>query len=146
MRKSLVDIKDLLEQIQINHANLNEFFFGSYVEATSRDAATYPLMVATVQPSTLTYKKTNINIAITIVDKYKESDYYMRDDVMSDLLLITSDVRALMRKEMYDDFEISETISVDPFVNYGQDLTCGWIMNVTFEVDDVMNYCAVPNL
>lgn len=145
MKKSLADIKELLKEIANNHANINSYFFGSYVEAVSRDALTYPAMIPTVQPSTLSFKKANINMDVYFVDKYKESDYEMRDDVLSDLLLIATDVRALMRKEIYDDFEINQNITLNPFVNYGGDLTCGWVMSIDFEIDDLMNYCAVPN-
>lgn len=145
MKKSLIDIKEMLKEIQEQHLNLNDYHFGSYVEATSRDAVLYPLLVATVQPSSLSFKKENITITLSFVDKYKEDDYEMRDEVLSDLLQISSDVRALMRKEKYDDFEIIDTMPQRPFVNYGQDLTCGWMVDITFEIDDLMSYCAVPN-
>lgn len=145
MKKSLIDIKELLNDIVNDHANINEFHFGSFVEATSGDAVTYPLLVATVQPSTLTYKKSNISVTLSFADKYVQSNYEMRDEVLSDLFEVAGDVRALMRKEIYDAFEISDTLPLRPFVNYDGDYTCGWMMDIKFEIDDLMNYCAVPN-
>lgn len=145
MKKSLDDIRLMLKEIANEHANIETYHFGDFLEAISKDAVLYPLMVVTPITSSLSYKKTNISTTIILVDKYIEDSFEMRNGVLSDMLEVCSDVRALMRKSKYDDFEIDENITVEPRVNKGGDIVAGWIMTVNFNIDDEMNYCAVPN-
>ena len=145
MIKSLDDIRIMLNEIADDHANVNDFHFGDFLEAISRDSVDYPLMVTTPVPSNLTPKKFNLTIDIVLADKYIVDNIDMRNGVLNDMMLLASDIRATFRQEVYDDFEIAETIPITPFVNKGGDLTAGVIMNVTFEIDDLMNYCIVPN-
>ena len=145
MKKSLDDINRMLKEIANEHANIETYHFGDFVEAISMDAVLYPLMVVTPITSNFSHKKTNVSTTIILVDKYIESNYEMRNSVLSDMLEVCSDVRALMRKSEYDDFEINENITVEPRVNKGGDIVAGWIMTVDFNIDDEMNYCTVPN-
>lgn len=145
MKKSLDDIRLMLKEIANEHANIETYHFGDFLEAISMDAVLYPLMVVTPITSNLTYKKTNVSTNIMLLDKYIESNYEMRNSVLSDMLEVCSDIRALMRKSKYDDFEIDENITVEPRVNKGGDIVAGWIMTVNFNIDDEMNYCTVPN-
>ena len=59
-----------LEIIATQHRQINEFFQGDFLDAVSRDAAQYPLMVVTLQPGSMTEQAVNINMIISIADKY----------------------------------------------------------------------------
>jgi hypothetical protein len=68
--------------------------------------------------------------------------------IHSDLMQIATDLRAYLRnvqdEAWLDHIEVGDTINVQPFINRGQDVTAGWVFTITFEIDDVMNYCAIP--
>lgn len=134
----------MLNEIADQHDKINAFHFGDFLEAISSDAVTYPLMVATPTPANMSFKKYNVSLDIVLADKYIEDNIEMRNGVLSDMMLISSDIRALFRQPEYDDFDIAESITVNPFVNKGGDITCGVIMTVQLRVDDLMDFCIVP--
>ena len=57
-----------LETIATQHRQINEFFQGDFIDAVSRDAALYPLMVVTLQPGSMTAQAVNVNVIISICD------------------------------------------------------------------------------
>ncbi len=73
MEKTLNQIMLELQEIATQHRQINEFFQGDFLDAISRDAAQYPLMVATLQPSGMGAGYVNVNFVITICDKYNHS-------------------------------------------------------------------------
>jgi len=50
MEKTLNALMKEFEIIANNHLQINDFFQGDYLDAVSRDAVDYPLMVVTLQP------------------------------------------------------------------------------------------------
>jgi hypothetical protein len=147
-----ITINRLAEEIKRfadEHLQLSSFYFGDFVDAVNdKEAVVYPLLVATPQPSTLTFKKANVVISFVVCDKYNEGDVFGIQQVHSDLMQIATDLRAYLRnvqdEAWLDHIEVGDTINVQPFINRGQDVTAGWVFTITFEIDDVMNYCAIP--
>jgi hypothetical protein len=147
-----VTINRLAEEIKRfadEHMQLSTFYFGDFVDAVNdKESVVYPLLVATPQPSTLTFKKANVVISFVVADKYNEGDVFGVQQVHSDLMQVATDLRAYLRnvqdEEWLDHIEIGDTINLQPFINRGQDVTAGWVFTMTFEIDDVMNYCAIP--
>jgi hypothetical protein len=147
-----ITINRLAEEIKRfadEHLQLSSFYFGDFVDAVNdKDAVVYPLLVATPQPSTLTFKKANVVISFVVCDKYNEGDVFGVQQIHSDLMQIATDLRAYLRnvqdEAWLDHIEVGDTINVQPFINRGQDVTAGWVFTITFEIDDVMNYCAIP--
>lgn len=147
-----ITINRLAEEIKRfanEHLQLSTFYFGDFVDAVNdKEAVVYPLLVATPQPSTLTFKKANVVISFVVADKYNEGDVFGVQQVHSDLMQIATDLRAYLRnvqdEEWLDHIEVGDTVNLQPFINRGQDVTAGWVFTITFEIDDVMNYCAIP--
>jgi len=147
-----ITINRLAEEIKRfadEHLQLSSFYFGDFVDAVNdKDVVVYPLLVATPQPSTLTFKKANVVISFVVCDKYNEGDVFGIQQVHSDLMQIATDLRAYLRnvqdEAWLDHIEVGDTINLQPFINRGQDVTAGWVFTITFEIDDVMNYCAIP--
>ena len=145
MDKTINQIKKELNEIATQHRQLNDFFFGDFIDAISQDVINYPLMVATIQPGSMTEKSIFVNLQIIICDKYNESDYSQIDEIHSDCLSVCNDIRITMKQNRFEDYlSIDGSVSTDPFINRGQDMTAGWTMNLSLEVFDSLDWCAIP--
>jgi hypothetical protein len=148
MKVTINRIAKELQNFADSHAVLSTYFFGDYVDAINTDAVVYPLLVVTPQPSNLTFKKVNLTLSCVVADKYNEGDIFGIQQLKSDLLQVVTDLRAYMRNvqdaDWIDYIELSDTISLTPFINRGNDVTAGWVFTFTMQIDDSMNYCAIP--
>lgn len=143
-----ITLNQLIREFKIlsdAHGSINSFFFGSFYDAITRDAVQYPLLVATLQPSSMSAKKTSVTIAFTLADKYTLSDFEQMNEVHSDLMQIVSDIRAVMRSPRWVEYiDVNETITYAPFQHKGADVTAGHIATLVFEVDDYEDFCSAP--
>jgi len=134
-----------LQEIATAHRQIREYFQGDYLDAVSRDAAQYPLMVATLQPGSLGDGFVQVNIIITIADKYNLQEYRQINEIHSDCLSICNDIKITMQQYRWTEFsDINFTLSTDPFIQRSQDMTAGWSMNVSLNVFDDGNWCDLP--
>lgn len=134
-----------LQEIATAHRQIREYFQGDYLDAVSRDAAQYPLMVATLQPGSLGDGFVQVNIIITIADKYNLQEYRQINEIHSDCLSICNDIKITMQQYRWTEFsDINFTMSTDPFIQRSQDMTAGWSMNVSLNVFDDGNWCDLP--
>ena len=145
MDKTLNQLKKELFEIAREHRQINEFFFGDFIDSISRDAVQYPLMVATIQPGSMGDQFVSMNFQLIICDKYNESNYSQIDEIHSDCLQICNDIRITLNQYRFEDFlDVEGDISTDPFINRGHDLTAGWTMNVNVKVYDNDDFCSIP--
>lgn len=134
-----------LQEIATAHRQIREYFQGDFFDAVSRDAAQYPLMVATLQPGSLGDGFVQVNIIITIADKYNLQEYRQINEIHSDCLSICNDIKITMQQYRWTEFaDINFTLSADPFIQRSQDMTAGWSMNVSLNVFDDGNWCDLP--
>lgn len=134
-----------LQEIATAHRQIKEYFQGDFFDAVSRDAAQYPLMVATLQPGSLGDGFVQVNIIITIADKYNLQEYRQINEIHSDCLSICNDIKITMQQYRWTEFaDINFTLSTDPFIQRSQDMTAGWSMNVSLNVFDDGNWCDLP--
>lgn len=135
----------MLEEIANQHRQINEFFQGDFLDAISRDAAKYKLMVASLQPGGMGAGYVRVNIVITICDKYNHSEYRQVNEVHSDCLLICNDIKTTLNQYVWTEFaDVTTEIATDPFINRGQDMVAGWTMLIGLNVFDDENWCAIP--
>jgi hypothetical protein len=145
MDKTLNQIKSELNEIATEHLQINEFFFGDFIDAISRDAVDYTLMVATIQPGTMGENFIDVNLNIVICDKYNEGSYRQIDEVHSDCLQICRDIYITFKQNRLDQYmDIEGDVSTTPFINRGADVTAGWSMDLSLRVYDDANWCAIP--
>jgi hypothetical protein len=145
MDRTLNQVMRELQEIATAHRQIREYFQGDYLDAVSRDAAQYPLMVATLQPGNLGDGFVGMNIIITIADKYNLQEYRQINEIHSDCLSICNDIKVTMQQYRWTEFsDLNFTISTDPFIQRSQDMTAGWSMNVSINVFDDGNWCDLP--
>lgn len=145
MDRTLNQVMRELQEIATAHRQIREYFQGDFFDAVSRDAAQYPLMVATLQPGSLGDGFVQVNIIITIADKYNLQEYRQINEIHSDCLSICNDIKITMQQYRWTEFaDINFTLSADPFIQRSQDMTAGWSMNVSLNVFDDGNWCDLP--
>lgn len=145
MEKSLNQFMKELEIIANEHRQINEFFQGDFIDAVSRDAATYPLMVVTLQPGSIGDNFVQVNAIISIADKYNIQEYRQINEIHSDCLQICKDIHVTFKQWRFQDFlDVNGTITTQPFINRGPDVTAGWTMLVSVNLYDNENWCAIP--
>lgn len=145
MDRTLNQVMRELSEIATAHRQIREYFQGDYLDAVSRDAAQYPLMVATLQPGNLGDGYVGMNIIITIADKYNLQEYRQINEIHSDCLSICNDIKVTMQQYRWTEFsDLNFSISTDPFIQRSQDMTAGWSMNVSINIFDDGNWCDLP--
>jgi len=145
MEKTLNQLMKELEIIATEHRQINEFFQGDFLDAISRDAAQYPLMVVTLQPGSMTDQAVNVNMIITICDKYNLQEYRQVNEIHSDCLSICNDIRITFKQWRFEEFmDINGDITTQPFINRGPDVTAGWTINVSASIYDYNDWCSIP--
>ena len=145
MEKTLNQLMLRLSEVAAEHRQINEFFQGDFLDAISRDAVDYTLMVVTLQPGSMNADVVRVSAVITICDKYNLSNYRQINEVHSDCLSICNDLNITFRQYGWSEFcDIVSDISMDPFINEGQDMVAGWTMNVTFDIYNDGDWCAIP--
>jgi hypothetical protein len=145
MDKTLNQLMREFSEIATAHRQIKTYFQGDFFDAISRDAVEYPMMVATLQPGSLGDGFVQVNVIITICDKYNIQEYRQINEVHSDCLSICNDIKITMQQYRWTEFsDINFTIATDPFIQRSQDVTAGWSMNVSLNVFDDSNWCDLP--
>jgi hypothetical protein len=145
MEKTLNQLMRELEIIATEHRQINEFFQGDFLDAVTRDAVEYPLMVVTLQPGSMSSRSVNVSMIITICDKYDLQEYRQINEIHSDCLSICNDLRITFQQDRWTEFmDVNGDIQTQPFINRGPDVTAGWTMVVNASIFDDGNWCAIP--
>ena len=145
MEKTLNQLMSELQTIATEHRQINEFFQGDFLDAVSRDAALYPLMIVTLQPSSMTARSVNLSLVIKLCDKYDIQEYRQINEIHSDCLQILNDIRITFQQERWTNFmDVNGDIQTQPFINRGPDVTAGWTMTANVNIFDDGNWCGIP--
>ena len=145
METTLNQLMKELSTIAQEHRQINEFFQGDYLDAVSRDAVQYPLMVVTLQPGQIGDNYVQVNCIISIADKYNIQEYRQINEIHSDCLQICQDIHVTFKQWRFQEIlDINGTIATQPFINRSQDVTAGWTMTMSVNIYDNENWCAIP--
>jgi len=145
MDRTLNALMREFEIIANEHRQINSFFQGDYLDAVSRDAIDYPLMVVTLQPGSLVDFGVQVNAIISIADKYNLQEYRQINEIHSDCLSICKDIHTTLKQWRFEEFlDVEGSISTSPFINRSHDVTAGWTMNIAMNVYDNEDWCAIP--
>lgn len=145
MEKTINQIRKELEAIATEHRQINEFFFGDFLDAISRDSVDYRLMVATIQPGRIGENFIDVVLNIVVCDKYNVGDFDMINEVHSDCMQILHDIYVTFKQTRLEQYiDIEGDPSTTPFVNRGHDVTAGWAMDMELRVYSDENWCGIP--
>jgi len=145
MEKTINQIKEELNEIAVQHRQINHFYFGNFIDAISGDAVDYTLMNATLQQGSFGENYVEIPLSITVCDKYNEGNNRQIDEVHSDCLRILRDIYVIFKQQRFQEYlDITAEPQPTPFINKGHDITAGWSMDLILKIYDDENWCAIP--
>lgn len=145
MEMTINQLAKELEIIAVQHKQINGFFFGEFFQAFAQEEpVSYPLMVVTLQPGSMSEKTVNVNCIITICDKYITDSPRSLQEVHSDCLQILRDIDITLRQERFEDLTLGTTAATEPFVERQADIIAGWFMSVQMSIFDLQDWCAIP--
>jgi len=153
MKTSLVKLKAELKLIQEDHLFLNSFFWGdlhrAYGEggaANGTDEVQYPIMCCYEAPSggNMSRLLTGVSLIIVVADKTFK-DYSSLDDTTSDTLQCCRDIyNTLKRSPRWRKILTVRTASVSRFIDKGDDMITGHILQLQVDLKDSESYCNLP--
>ena len=140
---TIKEVKKLLNNLAIDHKQINDFGWGDVWEIGESKSITYPLMYCTIQNSNVSGKTFNLSLSIIFADLVFE-DEKNEDDVISDQMLICQDIIAQLRSDTFD-FTLSQSVNVNFFTERLSDLVAGVQATISLALPYVADRCAVPS-
>jgi len=151
MERTINQIKFEFKEIATKHEQINDFFFGQFIDAISDSAINYPLMVVTLLPGDIgkiqgMRKRSNlVKLAVTICDKYNADNHRQIDEVHSDTFTICADICSVLEAPRFEDYiNRSAASSISPFIEKGSDIVAGQVVQIDLDVFDDGNFCSIP--
>lgn len=140
---SLNQVINLCEAIAGSHQQIKQFGFGENFEI-STEQQNYPLMWASVGPSTIAGKTLSLGMVILILDIVSD-DGRNDKDILSDTLSISQDIVSMLKDPaLQDDFTIGDNITIEPLFEAFPDVVNGWRIDFTVDLAFESNRCQVP--
>lgn len=140
---TIKEVKSLLNNLAIDHKQINDFGWGDVWEIGESQSITYPLMYATIQNSSVTGKTFNLSLSLLFCDLVF-ADEKNEDDVISDQMLICQDIIAQLRSDTFE-FTLANTVNVNFFTERLSDLVAGVQATITLALPYVADRCSVPS-
>jgi hypothetical protein len=140
---TIKEVKSLLNNLAIDHKQINDFGWGDVWELGESKSITYPLMYCTIQSSNVSGKTFNLSLSIIFADLVFE-DEKNEDDVISDQMLVCQDIIAQLRSDTFD-FTLNNTVNINFFTERLSDLVAGVQASITLALPYVADRCAVPS-
>ena len=140
---TIKEVKSLLNNLAIDHKQINDFGWGDVWELGESKSITYPLMYCTIQSSNVSGKTFNLSLSILFADLVFE-DEKNEDDVISDQMLVCQDIIAQLRSDTFD-FTLGNTVNINFFTERLSDLVAGVQASITLALPYVADRCAVPS-
>jgi hypothetical protein len=140
---TIKEVKSLLNNLAIDHKQINDFGWGDVWELGESKSITYPLMYSTIESSNVTGKTFNLSLSIIFADLVFE-DEKNEDDVISDQMLVCQDIIAQLRSDTFD-FTLGNTVNINFFTERLSDLVAGVQASITLALPYVADRCAVPS-
>jgi hypothetical protein len=140
-----------LQEIQENHAQLNDFRFGNPADYGSEDSISYPMLGAWLEPSVLSKRQFTTKLRLYVVDLVNQGasdelpEIGMRNDVLSDTQLVLLDVYAQLW-EYFDDnsIELSPDATISHIEGGWTDAIYGWQSEIDIRQFYSRDTCQVP--
>lgn len=144
--KTLNQIKSVLETIATDHKQINSFGFGDIWEYTLTEQ-THPVMWAELKGATadLDRKELLVTFSLWFMDLVNK-DERNETEVLSDQLLIATDVLSLLNSPTYQDsFFIASNNQLENFTEKADNEVSGWKIDIGIRIPYVKDTCYIPD-
>lgn len=140
---TLNELVNLFKQLAIDHKQINSFGFGVNSELDISNKV-YPQMYVEIEPIALNGKDVTIPFSFIFSDRVTK-DLRNETDVISDMMSVSLDIRALLMSPTYfDSFAVDISGTITPFRDSTDDETAGVILDLGIKITDLKDRCQVP--
>lgn len=150
MLKTINQIKKEFQTLATAHDQINDFYFGNFLEAYESSAIKHCFLLVDVLSATPVNVRgagsyVDLQLLITVADIVYEGDNEHMAEVKSDTLQIIEDIANTFESPRWSQFcKVVGTPVATYFRQRGGDLVDGWAMPVTLRVVSVRDLCAIP--
>lgn len=151
MRKNIKQLRNEFHTIANEHLQINDFYFGSFLDAYSGARIQHTILMLDILQSTPGREANQGNYyvdllcVITVADKVYDDDSN-RIDVQNQTHLIINDVWNTLQSKKWTR-DIGKIISTTPaqyFRQKGGDNVDGWVIQFTLRIWSDRDLCAIP--
>lgn len=144
MEKTFTNIIDELEDFSNKHYSINEFGWGEPTQISATKNHKYPLLWLNPVPGTVEGKIVEQNFEMLILTSMDQDlDKSQLKQNMTKCQMIGMDViRQYWQSSDY--MFVSEGITFTPYLKAFDGYLCGWIFDITVEIENRLNTCTVP--
>jgi PKD repeat protein len=135
----------LFKEIADKHLQIHSFFWGDVADAFGRQDIIFPIMIVTPQPIAMRQGEVSHTYSITILDRLLDGDEN-KVDVDSDVYQYWRDVMAQLDRLNQVDFGIEYPMNPQPVQDVSPHRCYGFQGDVSVNVDENYDKCAVPSL
>ena len=148
MLKSPIQIKEEFKLIQTDHRQLNNFYYGSFLEAMKREdedgRRLYKYLIVSPVGTSHSKNYTSITYNIAVCDKIRKN-LTDRDEVQSDCVQILNDIYSTFFGDRWLEFADVEGDGQSQLFNEkAGDGVAGAVMNLNIKIYSEDNQCAIP--
>jgi hypothetical protein len=140
---TIKEVKSLLNNLAIDHKQINDFGWGDVWELGESKSITYPLMYCTIESSNVSGSIFNLSLSIIFADLVF-ADEKNEDDVISDQMLVCQDIIAQLRSDTFE-FTLGNSVNINFFTERLSDLVAGVQASISLAIPYVADRCAVPS-
>lgn len=141
---SLNQIVQKLQDLQENHGQLNDFYFGDPYEIGASSPVTYPLMAAVLNPGTLSKRTQSMKLLLIFADLVNKNEDN-ETEVLSDTQLVAMDIYAQLWEYLDENgISLSPDATFSSFTESWDDEVSGWQLEITIDQFYSRDTCQVP--
>jgi len=153
MKTTINQLVQELKDIQDSHLQLNDFFWGDFGKASSRNDLRYPLMCCYYPNGSVLNNLTPINLIVVIADKIDKANNETGEnptqgnltEVESDTLQVTRDIYNVINKSRrWQQLARVNSVTFNKFIERGKDETAGHYMTISLYIKDTTSICNLP--
>lgn len=146
MQKTLNQIVKKLEDLQIKHLQLNDFYFGNPWEYGADGAISYPFMGAQLLPGSVARGVVTKRFLLFFADLVNK-DEGNETEVLSDMELVALDIFAQFIEWCDENnIEVSRDAALSDFTEKWDDEVSGFQIEVTMNLFYSKDTCQVPGV
>jgi len=127
-----------------DHYQIKDFGWGELSQLNPEDYA-FPMVWLNPAPSNIAGNMLELNFEMIVLDLLDQA-YANKLDSMNDTLLIGNDIVS----QFWDDestygFTLNEEgVTASPFIGDWDAFTIGWVFDISLEIPNNLNSCAIP--
>lgn len=141
---TLNQLVSLFRVLSTSQGQLNDFECTAASESQLGPDTKFPRLLVELQPGNINNKDLVLNFAFIFSDRVQK-DLGNEIEVLSDMLSIATDYRALLMDPQYgEDFAVEGSITITPFRDATDEETAGWMFEAGIRLTDLKDRCQIP--